>query len=288
MILTCPECATSYFVDDARIPPEGRTVKCATCGARWHADHETPEAGSADDTDIFAEVGSEPPNTYAPSSEAALPDDDIVAVEPDAPVETGLRKRPAAAMAAAARRAPAKRDNSAVFIWGGMAAVVALMVGATLVFRQDVVQLWPQSSKAFQGLGLKVNGTGLVIQEIKAEPNFLGGRPVLAVTGSIRNIRPDAIVAPAIRISLLDRAGKPVAAKVARPLNAEIPAHSERHFAVAILDPPANAHDLEVTFDLGDAKSAQAARPAPPAHAPAPVEAQPLPAGAPEALPDHG
>ena len=37
MILTCPECATSYFVDDSRIAAAGRTVKCSNCGARWTA-----------------------------------------------------------------------------------------------------------------------------------------------------------------------------------------------------------------------------------------------------------
>ena len=42
MILTCPECATSYFVDDSKIPTEGRAVKCANCGARWTATPELP------------------------------------------------------------------------------------------------------------------------------------------------------------------------------------------------------------------------------------------------------
>ncbi|HEX7885168.1 MAG TPA: zinc-ribbon domain-containing protein, partial [Phenylobacterium sp.] len=27
MILTCPECATSYFVDDLKVPRGGRMVK---------------------------------------------------------------------------------------------------------------------------------------------------------------------------------------------------------------------------------------------------------------------
>ena len=46
MILTCPECATSYFVDDGRIPRRGRTVKCSSCGARWKA---LPEGVVEDD-----------------------------------------------------------------------------------------------------------------------------------------------------------------------------------------------------------------------------------------------
>src|SRR4051812_17830148 len=56
MILTCPECATSYFVDDSRIGPAGRTVKCSHCGARWTA---RPE-------------GAEPPPAPAPPPPAAV------------------------------------------------------------------------------------------------------------------------------------------------------------------------------------------------------------------------
>ncbi|MDP3175192.1 MAG: zinc-ribbon domain-containing protein, partial [Phenylobacterium sp.] len=53
MILTCTECATSYFVDDDKIPPQGRVVKCANCGTRWTAKLEpeleltaSPEEGA--------------------------------------------------------------------------------------------------------------------------------------------------------------------------------------------------------------------------------------------------
>src|SRR6185312_3623916 len=60
MILTCPECATSYFVDDSRISPAGRTVKCSNCGARWTA---TPE-GAAD-------APAPEPEAAAPAAPAA-------------------------------------------------------------------------------------------------------------------------------------------------------------------------------------------------------------------------
>ena len=37
MKITCPDCATAYRVTPAALGPEGRDVKCARCGTRWHA-----------------------------------------------------------------------------------------------------------------------------------------------------------------------------------------------------------------------------------------------------------
>ena len=42
MILTCPNCATQYAVGDGAIPPQGRKVRCASCGESWF---QEPEGG---------------------------------------------------------------------------------------------------------------------------------------------------------------------------------------------------------------------------------------------------
>jgi hypothetical protein len=172
-----------------------------------------------------------------------------------------------------------------VLVWAVAAGLVVALVAGAIGFRGVVVKVWPKSQAAYAGLGLPVNSLGLVIEGVRAEPTFLGGRPVLSVTGSIRNVKDQPVNSPAIRINLLNRAGKPIAAKLVRPLDPRVPAGATRHFAIAISDPPANAHDLEVIFETEPRQTAVTPAAAAP---PAPVEAEPLPPGNPDALTEHG
>lgn len=41
MLISCPECATTFSVPDGAIGAKGRTLKCAKCGHKWHYSPET-------------------------------------------------------------------------------------------------------------------------------------------------------------------------------------------------------------------------------------------------------
>lgn len=280
MILTCPECATSYFVDDARIPPQGRRVKCSSCAHRWLAGPEGP----------IAEPGLEPEPASPPlepvaEAEPAV-EDDIVAVEPDpAPF-----RRPAfRPLPPPPPRAPPKRTGA--LVWAGVAGLAVALIAGVVVFREQVVRLWPASSAAYAGLGFQVGGEGLVLEQVRVQPAFLAGRPVLSISGAIHNVRNVPVEAPSVRLTLLNRAGQPVAAKIARPDDATIPARARKQFTVTMLDPPATARDLEVRFDASRRGEA-VVTPAPPRPQPAaaaPAVAAPAPVQHPaDATPSPG
>jgi predicted Zn finger-like uncharacterized protein len=284
MILTCPECATAYFVDETKIPAEGRMVKCASCKHRWMA-HAAPAEPEADEALDLA---------------AAEPVADETDAEPGFDGELDL---PKVFRAKAADSRKVKEAATAGIVWAGMAAALVLLVALAAVFRMNVVNLWPKTAAAYAWVGLPVNSLGLTLEGVRAEPALQDGHAALSVSGMFRNVKDVPITAPPLRISLLNKSGKAITTKIAQPADPVVPAGETRHFAIAILDPPSTATQLEVAFAPEAAKKGMArtahipAKPAaetpvlrddqaePVAH---PVEAQPLPSSSPYALEPHG
>lgn len=284
MILTCPECATRYFVPDDKVGAAGRTVRCSACGNRWTAQGEAdlelfvdPEGGAgvrdgkAEETPVSALPGDELPKVFRQKA------------------TTERRVREAATTGV---------------IWAGMAVALVAIVGGAAVFRGSVVDAWPAAASAYAAVGMPVNRIGLEIEEVRAEPALQDSRAALAVSGLMRNVDDRPVKAPPLRIELKNKAGKVVAVKIAAPADPLIPPGETRHFAVALLDPPNTAASLEVSFELakgakgehepahpGEARETRklalrGAMPPPPAPEEHAEDAAPLPQSSPYALPE--
>ena len=275
MILTCPECATSYFVDDDRIPTAGRTVKCSSCGNRWRA---LPEGEAAAEFEPAAPVEPTP---------AAEPDD--VALDTGADDDLEFVPGPAR------RSRKAKGGPRGLVIGVTALGLLAAGAGAIVALREQVAGMVPGTASLFAAIGLPVNTLGLAFEGVAWKPTFLAGRPVMAVTGAIRNVTKAPIDAPPVRVSLLDKEKAVLAAYELTVTNARVPPGGVRYFAWNLPDPPAGADNLEIGFNpaakaLGGSHAPDAHAPeahAEAAHAPAPIEAKALPPGSPDALPHH-
>lgn len=255
MILTCPECASRYFVDDSKVGPTGRVVRCASCGHRWTARNEEP-------LDLFDEP--ETP-TLADLAEGAGSLEEPVA-EAEAEVEPPVSALPGEELPKVFRaRADAERRLRAAtttgIVWAGMAATMAVIVVAALIFRLDVVKILPGSAGAYAAVGLPVNTVGLVINRdsLKAKPSMQDGRAAVTITGEIRNITEHAVVSPPLRVELLNAKAKRVAGQLAAADDPKIPPGEVRHFAITFLDPPRTAKDLQIGFAI-EAGAAQAVK----------------------------
>ena len=242
MILTCPECATRYFVRDEDLGDGGRTVRCTSCGVAWKATSDAPLELVLDE-----EEGAVARPAYdldvEPASPADLPGEELPKLFRDR-VRTRERMRKAAAAGA---------------VWGLLAAAVVAGLGAAAVFRVDVVQAWPKAASAYAAVGLPVNATGLVIEGAQADQAFVGGRPALMVRGAIRNVRRQPAKTPALKVTLLNAKGRPLKTKIAQAADATIPGGSTRYFVIDVTDPPAGVAQAEVRFLL-DGKALKAAQ----------------------------
>lgn len=262
MILTCPECASRYFVDDSKVGSAGRVVRCASCGNRWTARSEEP-------LDLFDEP--ETP-TLASQIDSAEQLPDALAAEAEEPPVSALpgEELPKVFRARADAERRLREATTTGVIWAGMAAAMAVVVVAALIFRIDVVKILPGSAGAYAAVGLPVNTVGLLIDRdsLKAQPSMQDGHAVVTVTGTIRNITEHAVVSPPLRVELLSKDSKRVAGQLAAAADPKIPPGEVRHFSITFLDPPRTAKDLQIGFatEPGAAKAVKTALKTPEAH----------------------
>ena len=282
MILTCPECATSYFAADSAIG-EGRVVRCSSCSASWRVGPAQPLELKVD------------PEEGAIAAEPASADEELFSKPPS---ELPGDRLPKAfrARAQADRRVKEAAVQGAV--WAGMGAALALVLGLAVVFRADVVRLWPRAAGAYAAVRLPVNPVGLTIEDVHARPSLQDGHPALIVSGEVRNIRPEAVTSPPLKVVLRDKDGKAILTRVIEAQDRLVPPGQGRRFSLSLVDPPAGATAADITFAALKAKpaatlafrrtTARSAQPEPQAMTLRLVgveDAKPLPSSSPYALP---
>jgi predicted Zn finger-like uncharacterized protein len=236
MILTCPTCASRYRIDETKLGPQGRTVRCAGCGESWRAEP-------------LAEPLQLTPELVAPNFVEPDPAVDVSAggAEPDL-AETPAEELPKVFRQKAEAKRRTRAAMTAGVVWGGMSASLALLMLAAVVFRVQVVQLWPRTAGAYAAVHLTVNPLGVAPDNVQAAPGLENGRAALIVTGAERNIdsRPRGPVP--LRISLYDKAGVRLLSRIVDLPAAPLGGGESRPFRVSFLDPPMAATQVGVDF----------------------------------------
>ena len=124
MILTCPTCATRYFVEETEIGHPRRRVKCAACGNIWSEEGEARPDASGE----------------APHSDPGAPSISPIIAEP--------------LLTAATPRPRAERSARPSHAWLVALVTLALLVGAAVVLRTSITAAWPQAAGVYRILGL--------------------------------------------------------------------------------------------------------------------------------------
>ena len=231
MILTCPACATSYFVPDDAIGPNGRRVRCKSCGHDWRAtleDEPLELSASTTGSSVAAGFGKreETPETLA---------------------ETPAPELPRAFRAKAEQQRKMRRAATQGAVWAGLAVVALALIGAAFAFRLPIVQAWPQAAAVYKLIGAPVNLAGLEFEAVGARTAAHDPGKVV-ISGALRNIRDNEVVAPPVRVALLDASGAEVAHRIVRLETAPVLPGKVQGFAVVIPDPDRKASGVGVDF----------------------------------------
>jgi predicted Zn finger-like uncharacterized protein len=229
MILTCPSCSTRYFADEEGLGLEGRMVRCAACQHTWRARaSDAPAAGLDEDADDEG---------LATALDA---DDPIGELAAPPPSEPKLPERPLA---------PGALNTRAALIgWAAGGAGVLALVTLAVLFRVEVVGLWPRMASAYAAVGFEVTAEGLVFEGVSAAPGYTDGEPTLTISASVRNTSGRVRAVPPVRIGLYDQDGDEVFSWAVSLSLAELQPRQTARFTAMLAQPPADAQDLELRF----------------------------------------
>lgn len=256
MLIICPDCATSYEVEPADLGPDGRKVRCTSCGSVWRAappeaDPEITESGDdaheaepmlgpedmagAADIKFDAMIGDEDlPDT----AEEGEDDEEIedVASEP-APVRTRRRPR-----GTAPRRASGPRGLTYASTLG-----LALILGA-VVWRDAVISYVPDLAGLYSTVGLPVNLRGLEFRDMETVETTDDGIPQLIVRGTIENVTEDKVAVPRLRLAVRGISGREIFVWTAVPAKSELEGGESLPFLAQLASPPAEGREIAVRF----------------------------------------
>jgi len=252
MILTCPTCASRYRIDESKLGPQGRTVRCAGCGESWRAEPLTEPLQLT-------------PELVAPKLEDSGQAVDVFTggAEPDL-ADTPAEELPKVFRQKAEAKRRTREAMTAGVVWGSMSAGLALLLLAAVVFRVQVVELWPRTAGAYAAVRLTVNPLGVAPDNVQAAPGLENGRAALIVTGAERNIDSRPRRPAPLRISLYDKAGARLLSRIVDLPAAPLGGGESRPFRVSFLDPPIAVAQVGVDFVPPGPAAAQApAAPAP-------------------------
>lgn len=265
MILTCPACATSYFVPDTAIGQNGRRVRCKSCGHDWRA--------SLEDEPLELTPGTDP---EADATREAAPEP-----APESLAETPAPELPKAFRAKAEQKRRMKKAATLGAAWVAGLVVLMGVVGALIAYRLPVVEAWPQTASFYKAIGFPVNLAGVEVEALRGR-TLLNAPNKVIIGGALRNIRDHEVVPPGLIIILRDERGVEV---VRHPLELEGPPilpGKVQGFAAVVENPDNQGSGISIDFALNQDRAPAAAK-AQAKAAPAP-KSRPLPVAEEEGL----
>jgi predicted Zn finger-like uncharacterized protein len=142
MRIVCPSCAAAYEVPDDKLTM-GRVVRCARCHNEWSPPLNEPIAPPPPVQAPVASVFDQVAEPAAVRDETTTQD----ATLPDVSVARSVRL---------AEPAPKRGGPPLAIAWAASAVVLLLLIWAGYTWRNDIMRIWPPSTRLYLALGLSI------------------------------------------------------------------------------------------------------------------------------------
>lgn len=245
MLIVCPSCASRYELDGAKLGPDGRKVRCASCQTLWHVapEPELPEVPSAEETQAL--LNDELAQAAAIEAQvSALAAENGAEAEEETVTPPGRGKR--GTRGASPKDGQARAGAIAIAATLSLAGLVLL--GALVWQRDRAVGAAPQLASLFEALGFSVNVRGLKLSAVESGlVEDLAGR-FLVVEGDVTNITRGSARVPPIEVAVMDAAGQTLYRWKTDPPRSELEPSELMRFRARLAAPPATGQSVRVRF----------------------------------------
>lgn len=186
------------------------------------------------DAALAAEIGDAPPIVPPPEPIAA-------------PMEPGQDDIEHFAAQHAQRQRTRRRRERATKI-PALLVALALIAGAILLWRNDLVRHVPQTASLFSAIGLPVNVRGLVFEGVTVSKESNDGLTVLVVEGRIVSSSGKPAEVPRLRFAVRNAAGAEIYSWTAQPSRSVLGPGETLPFRSRLASPPPEGVDVMVRF----------------------------------------
>ncbi len=242
MILVCESCKTRYLLAASALMPDGRRVRCTSCGHEWFQEPEEDDvdeaAGDEEAPEILEDITEGEEDDLEPIPESVKPD-------PDADEAFTV---PAMAHDEAA---PVAKEPGRIPGYAAAACVFFVLLGGFLLARESMVKVWPASYALYDlaGMAPAVDGEGLIFDGLGAEAKVNeNGVSMLNLSGDVLNLDSQESPVPRIQATLIDEQGEVLDSWLVEAPVATLDSNSEESFATAYPGVPTTAKEVNVKF----------------------------------------
>lgn len=147
-----------------------------------------------------------------------------------------------------ARHRAARRQRERNMQIPALIAALVMVVGATIMWRNDLVRHVPQTASLFSAIGLPVNIRGLVFDQVTVSREKSDDISVLVIEGHVVSISSKPVEVPRLRFAIRNTAGNEIYSWTARPQRSTLDPGETMPFRSRLASPPAEGNDVVVRF----------------------------------------